>query len=209
MLLKDRIESVSDTELLALLLGSRRTAEVLLRKASGSLFALLHEGQGRQGDLFCSQDSRLYSDPTSRLHAARELAARAIREELIRGGVFSNPAKVREFLIQRLGGLEYEVFVVLFLNAQNQLLEVSEMFRGTLTQTSVYPREIVKAALAFNAAGVIFAHNHPSGMPEPSSADQRLTACLQEALAMVDVKVLDHFIIAGTKTLSFAERGLL
>jgi DNA repair protein RadC len=101
------------------------------------------------------------------------------------------------------------VFVCLWLDAQHRVIAFQEPFRGTLTQTSVYPREIVKAALAANAAAVIFAHNHPSGAAQPSQADELLTRNLKEALALVDVKVLDHFIVAGAHSLSFAERGLL
>jgi DNA repair protein RadC len=101
------------------------------------------------------------------------------------------------------------VFVALFLDSQHRVLRADELFRGTLSQTSVYPREVVKAALAANAAAVIFAHNHPSGVAQPSQADELLTRSLKEALALVDVKVLDHFIVAGHQALSFAERGLL
>ena len=109
-----------------------------------------------------------------------------------------------------LAELEHEAFAALFLNAQNRLIEYRELFRGTLTQTSVYPREVVKAALRLNADAVIFAHNHPSGLSEPSHADEVLTGSLKSALAVVDIKVLDHFIIAGRgEPLSFAERGLL
>ena len=104
---------------------------------------------------------------------------------------------------------EHEVFYCLMLDAQNRLIEAREMFRGTLTQTAVYPREVVKAALACNAGAVIFAHNHPSSLAEPSRADELLTQELKQALALVDVKVLDHFIVGGDTVLSFAERGLL
>lgn len=121
----------------------------------------------------------------------------------------SSPNAVRDYLRMSLSGREHEVFVVVLLDAQNRVLHCEEMFRGTLTQTSVYPREVVKTALAANAAGVIFAHNHPSGVNEPSQADELLTRELKAALALVDVKVLDHFVIAGTQSLSFAERGLL
>lgn len=209
MQLRQQLNTASNIDLLAAVLGSRRTAQALLSRANGSLFSLFHEGQETQGDLFAAQGTKPYCDPATRLHAARELAARAIQEELVTGGTLNHPNKVREFLVHRLSGLGYEVFVVLFLNAQNQLLEFSEMFRGTLTQTSVYLREIVKAALALNAASVIFSHNHPSGTPEPSHADELLTGCLARALSSVDVRVLDHFIVAGTKTFSFAERGLI
>ena len=125
------------------------------------------------------------------------------------GEVLSSPNAVRDFLRLKLARLEHEVFMVVFLDAQNRVIATDEMFRGTLTQTSVYPREIVKAALLNNAAGVIFAHNHPSGMAEPSHADELLTRTLKDALAMVDCRVLDHFVIAGSALLSFAERGLL
>ena len=121
----------------------------------------------------------------------------------------SSPESVRDYLRMLLSGREHEVFVVVLLDAQHRVLHCEEMFRGTLTQTSVYPREVVKTALAANAASVIFAHNHPSGASEPSQADELLTRELKAALALVDVKVLDHFVIAGAQSLSFAERGLL
>jgi DNA repair protein RadC len=116
---------------------------------------------------------------------------------------------VRDYLRLALGGRPHEVFVCLFLDAQHRVVRVEELFRGTLAQTSVYPREVVKAALATNAAAVIFAHNHPSGVAQPSQADELLTRQLREALALVDIRVLDHFIVAGNQALSFAERGLL
>ncbi|MER2512549.1 MAG: DNA repair protein RadC [Nitrosomonas ureae] len=120
-----------------------------------------------------------------------------------------SPEAVRDYLRLSLADKEHEVFVVVLLDAQNRVLSCEEMFRGTLTESSVYPREIVKTALAANAAGVIFAHNHPSGVSEPSRADESLTRQLKAALALVDVKVLDHFVIAGDEFVSFAERGLL
>lgn len=123
--------------------------------------------------------------------------------------VLGSPGAVRDFLKLKLHDRQHEVFVCVFLDAQNRVLAVDELFRGTLTQTSVYPREIVKEALRHNAAAVIFAHNHPSGVAEPSRADEMLTAALRQALALVDVKVLDHFIVASGAALSFAERGLL
>lgn len=121
----------------------------------------------------------------------------------------NSPALVRDYLKLTLTSKEHEVFVCVFIDAQNRVIAVEELFRGTLTQTSVYPREVVKAALQHNCAAVIFAHNHPSGVAEPSHADQCLTTSLKQALAMVDVKVLDHFIIAADQSLSMAERGLL
>jgi DNA repair protein RadC len=121
----------------------------------------------------------------------------------------ASPSAVRDYLRILLHDREHEVFVVVFLDAQQRVIATQELFRGTLTQTSVYPREIVKAALHNNAANVIFAHNHPSGVAEPSRADELLTQTLKQALALVEVKVLDHFVIAGAASVSFAERGLL
>jgi len=121
----------------------------------------------------------------------------------------NSPSMVRDYLQLTLTGKEHEVFACVFIDAQNRVIAVEELFRGTLTQTSVYPREVVKSALHHNCAAVILAHNHPSGVAEPSHADQCLTTSLKQALAMVDVKVLDHFIIAGGSALSFAERGLI
>jgi DNA repair protein RadC len=145
----------------------------------------------------------------AQLAAVLELARRALREELRAGSALTTPAAVRDYLRLTLGSRAHEVFVCVHLDAQHRVIGAEELFRGTLTQTSVYPREVVKAALAANAAAVIFAHNHPSGVAQPSQADELLTRQLREALALVDVKVLDHFVIAGNQALSFAERGLL
>jgi DNA repair protein RadC len=146
----------------------------------------------------------------AQLAAVVELARRALREDVRRNEVLNSPHKVRDYLRLALGHTPHEVFVALFLDAQNRLIADRELFRGTLTQTSVYPREVVKAALAHNAAAVIFAHNHPSGTAEPSRADELLTRTLRDALALVDIRVLDHIIVAGPgATVSFAERGLL
>ena len=141
--------------------------------------------------------------------AVLELARRSLREQLNSGAALTSPGAVRDYLRHALGGRAHEVFVCLFMDAQHRVTRTEELFRGSLTQTSVYPREVVKAALAANAAAVIFAHNHPSGAAQPSQADELLTRQLKEALALVEVKVLDHFIVAGNQTLSFAERGLL
>lgn len=121
----------------------------------------------------------------------------------------SSPGAVRDYLRLLLSGREHEVFVVVLLDVQNRVLGCEELFRGTLTQTSVYPREIVKLTLSANAGAVIFAHNHPSGVCEPSRADELLTQQLKSALALVDVTVLDHFVVSGSGAISFAERGLL
>jgi DNA repair protein RadC len=141
--------------------------------------------------------------------AALELAKRALREEMKRTSALTSPAAVRDYLRLSLGARQQEVFVCIWLDAQHRVITSEESFQGTLTQTSVYPREIVKAALAVNAAAVIFAHNHPSGAAQPSQADELLTRTLRDALALVEVKVLDHFIVAGNQAISFAERGLL
>lgn len=132
-----------------------------------------------------------------------------LERRAIRGESLTSPDACRAYWGIAIAGLEYEVFCVAFLDSQNRLLAMEEMFRGTLAQTSVYPREIVKATLRHNAAAVIFAHNHPSGVAEPSRADELLTSALKSALALIDVRVLDHFIIAGPRSLSFSERGLL
>ena len=120
-----------------------------------------------------------------------------------------SPSSVRDYLMLTLSGKGHEVFVVMLLDAQNRVLHCEELFRGTLTQTSVYPREVVKLALAANAAAVILCHNHPSGVCEPSRSDELLTQTLKSALALVDVRVLDHFVVAGDASISFAESGLL
>ena len=138
-----------------------------------------------------------------------ELVRRALVEEAAQRDTLASPEAVRDYLKLTLASLPYEAFVVLFLDSQNRLLAARELFRGTLSQTSVYPREVVKAALAHNAAGVILAHNHPSGVAEPSRADELLTASLKQALALVDIRTLDHFVIAGSRVVSFAERGLV
>ncbi len=126
-----------------------------------------------------------------------------------RGAALTSPQTVRDYLKSLIAHLPHETFVVLFLDSQHRLLAADELFRGTLAQTSVYPREVVKAALAHNAAAAIFAHNHPSGVAEPSRADELLTQSLKQALALVDIRTLDHFVVAGSRVMSFAERGLL
>lgn len=145
----------------------------------------------------------------AQLQAVLELARRALFEELQTGVALSSPQAVKQYLQLLLGSKPYESFAVLFLDVKNRLISCDELFRGTLTHTSVYPREIIKAALAHNAAGIILAHNHPSGTPDPSAADKALTATLKQALSLVDVRVLDHFVVAGQQIYSFAEHGLM
>jgi DNA repair protein RadC len=141
--------------------------------------------------------------------AAVELARRLADDELRRGDALTSPEAVRDYLRLSLSMLPHEAFMALFLDSQHRLIAADELFRGTLAQTSVYPREVVKAALAHNAAAVIFAHNHPSGVAEPSRADELLTQALKQALSLVDIRTLDHFVVAGPQVVSFAERGLI
>jgi DNA repair protein RadC len=143
------------------------------------------------------------------LQAVLEMSRRALQEEMRRGDALNSPRAVRDYLRLLLGGRQQEVFLALFLDTQHRVIASEELFHGTLSQTSVYPREVVKRALAHNAAAVILAHNHPSGVTEPSQADQLLTAALKQSLGLVDVRVLDHFVVAGGQTLSFAEKGLI
>jgi DNA repair protein RadC len=144
-----------------------------------------------------------------RLPAVMEIARRVLVEQMKARDNLASPAAVRGYLRLLMQHLGHECFWIVFLDAQNRVIEAEEMFRGTLTQTSVYPREVVKAVLRHNAAAVILAHNHPSGVAEPSVQDQALTRTIAETLAYVDVKVLDHFIVAPGACLSFAERGLM
>lgn len=137
--------------------------------------------------------------------ALRILSARLSRT----GHTFDSPQAVKGYCMLEIGGLEHEVFGCLFLDSQHRLIEFRRMFTGTLAQTSVYPREVVKAALQANAGAVIFTHNHPSGSPEPSRADEYLTSTLKTALALIDVRVIDHMVVSATGCTSFAERGLL
>jgi DNA repair protein RadC len=189
---KSPYSNLSDAELLQKLIGVRQVQKCY---------------RGTLGEVFSSdhQQNKL----PERCVVARELVKRWLDEELKRESVLNTPNAVKDCLRIHFAGREYESFVVMFLDAQHRLIVTQELFRGTLTQTSVYPREVVKSALRENAAAVIFSHNHPSGVAEPSTSDQQLTAALKSALALVDVRVLDHFIVAGTSVLSFAERGLL
>ena len=132
-----------------------------------------------------------------------------LESRVYKGSVLDSPGTVRDYLKLKFSGLEREEFIVVFLSAQNQAIATETLFQGTLTQTSVYPREVVKAALRHNAHACIFAHNHPSGVADPSRADELLTQVLKQALALVDIRVLDHFVVAGINYVSFAERGLL
>jgi len=202
--------ALADAELLAILLrtGVRGSSAVDLARELiarfGSVGALLsadaRELAGARG---------LGKAKLAQLQAVLELARRALKHDLSRGNALASPRAVRDYLQLVLAARDREVFLALLLDAQHRVIAAEELFAGTLTQTSVYPREVVKVALRHNAAAVIFAHNHPSGVAEPSSADELLTRTLKSALALVDIQVLDHFVVAGAATASFAERGLL
>lgn len=161
-----------------------------------------------------AEDALLVRDVDGQYRLARaeevlSLARRLLAERVRRGATMSSPEAVKDHLRLELGLLEHEVFCVLILDCQHRIIALKQMFRGTVTQTSVYPREVVKEALSVNAAAVILAHNHPSGWVEPSRADEFLTQTLKAALALVDVRVLDHLVVAGAQVCSFAERGLI
>ena len=199
--------SLSDAELLAVIL---RTG--LPGKSAVELGRDLMARFKNVAGLFAADLSNVKGlGPAKRaqFEAAMELARRSLQDGMRSASALTSPGAVRDYLRLAIASREHEVFVCLWLDAQHRVISFDEMFRGTLTQTSVYPREIVKAGLRANAAAVIFAHNHPSGVAQPSQADELLTRNLKEALSLVDIKVLDHFIVAGHQTLSFAERGLL
>ncbi len=202
--------ALADAELLALLLRTGTRGQGVLQMAE----QLLAQHGGVRG-LLRTEPTQLARvkgigpAKLSELQAVLELARRALLAELAQRPVFDSPAAVRDYLKLQLGDLPHEVFAVLFLDAQHRLIAFEPMFRGTLTQTSVYPREVLKRALGLNAAAVLLAHNHPSGVAEPSRADEYLTQTLKSALALIDVRVLDHFVIGRGETVSFAERGLL
>ena len=202
--------ALSDAELVAVLLGNGRAglAAVDLSRSLLERFGRL-SGLLEASSIDVARVRGVGEARAARVAAASEVARRALAEQMQARDSLASPSAVRSYLRLRLQHLGHEVFWVVFLDAQNRVIVAEELFRGTLTQTSVYPREVVKRALAHNAAGVILAHNHPSGVAEPSFQDQALTRALAESLALVDVKVLDHFIVAPGAGLSFAERGLL
>jgi DNA repair protein RadC len=209
-LLELGVEALSDAELLAIFLRVGVTGKSAVDLARDLLTQF-----GCLNGIFAAQLTELTqvhgigSSKYVQLQAIFEMSRRALNEQMQVKDILSSPKQVRDYLCLKLGNLTREVFLVLFLDAQNRIVTTEEMFSGTLTQTSVYPREVVKRALHHNAASVIFAHNHPSGIAQQSQADELITKQLKQALALVDVRVLDHFIVAGNNTLSFAEQGLL
>jgi DNA repair protein RadC len=209
-LLKQGAAALSDAELVAIFLRVGVTG-----KSAVDLARDLVAKFGSLNGLFSASEADLCAvhgmgqAKYVQLQAVLEMAKRALVEDIKLTDALASPKAVRDYLKLTLARLPHEVFVAVFLTSQNRVIEVEEIFRGTLTQTSVYPREIVKLAIAHNAASVIFAHNHPSGEPNPSQADRALTKTLAEALALIDVRVLDHFIVAPGASLSFAEQGML
>jgi DNA repair protein RadC len=203
--------ALSDSELLALLLRTGTRGRSVLQMAQdvlerfGGLAGLLHAS----GEQLRAIHGLGGPAKRSELLAVMELARRAVAERLKEREVFGSPEAVKSYLQLHLARRPHEVFAGLFLDAQNRLIAMEELFRGTLTQTSVYPREVVLQALHHHAAAVVLAHNHPSGTVQPSRADEALTQTLKAALALVDVRVLDHVIVAPGHALSMAERGLL
>ncbi len=203
--------ALSDPELLALLLRTGTPGRGVLQMAQevlesfGGIAGLLHttaEDLKRVNGLGGTAKR-------AQLVAVLELARRALAQQLKDKQVFSTPGAVKQYFTLHLGEKDFEVFAVMFLDAQHRLIAMEELFRGTLTQTSVYPREIVTRALHHKAAGVVFSHNHPSGSVQPSRADEAMTQTLKAALALVDVRVLDHVIVSQGRSFSMAEEGLL
>ncbi|MBK8814701.1 MAG: DNA repair protein RadC [Methylococcaceae bacterium] len=209
-LLKRGPSALTDAELLAIFLrtGTHGKSAVDLARDLlldfGSLKALLGADQQR----FC-QSNGLGEAKYAQLQAVMEMARRHFKESLQRGDALSSPDITRAYLSAQLRGYSYEVFACLFLDNQNRVIELTELFRGTIDAASVYPREVAKQALHHNAAAVIFAHNHPSGISEPSLADKQITDRLKQAMALFDIRVLDHFIIGDGEPYSFAEHGLI
>ena len=202
-------EALSDAELLAIFLrtGCKGfTAVDLARQLLDNFGGLKPMLQASQTD-FCLHKG-LGSAKYAQLQAVLEMAKRHMFEQLSRGDALCSPAQTRQYLSSQLAGFPHEVFACLFLDNRNRVLAFEKMFYGTIYGASVYPREVVRMALKTNAAAVIFAHNHPSGVAEPSQADEQITKRLKDALALVDIRVLDHFVI-GDEVVSFAERGLL
>jgi len=203
-------DALSDAELLAIFLrtGTRGKSAVDLARdllnQFGNLRALLGAGQQQ----FCSGHG-LGSAKYAQLQAVLEMGRRHLRETLERGSALTSPDQTRDYLSARLRGYPHEVFACLFLDNRHRVIHFAELFQGTIDGATVHPREVVKQALAHNAAALIIAHNHPSGVAEPSQADQRITERLKAALALVEIRVLDHLVIGDGETVSFAERGLL
>jgi DNA repair protein RadC len=202
--------TLSDAELLAIFLrtGMNGKSAVDLARELLHRFGSLTSLASASAEAFCAIPG-LGPAKYAQLQAVMEMARRALKEQAKQRDALTSPQAVRDYLRLQLGTREYEVFVVVFLDTQHRVIAIEELFRGTLKETSVYPREVVKRALAHNAGAIIFAHNHPSGVAEPSRADEAITQTLKQALSLVDVRVLDHFIVAAGGGVSLAERGLI
>ena len=209
-LIQQGAEALSDTELLAIFLRTGsigKTAVDLAREllqSFGGLSALLDASATQ----FCRHHG-LGTAKYAQLQASQELARRHLQEKMQREQVFTSPETVSSYLRLQLQGRKQEVFAALFLDSQHRLIAFEELFHGTIDGAAVYPREVVRRALEHNAAALILAHNHPSGVAEPSDADERITRRLREALALVDIRVLDHIVVGAGVSVSLAERGKL
>jgi len=202
--------ALSDAELLAIFLRTGipgKTAVDVARDLLGR-FGSLRELLAASPDELC-QAPGIGEAKYVQLQAGLEMGRRYLAERLVRGESLSSTADTRQFLQAQLRDRQHEVFCVLFLDNRHRVLVFEELFQGTLNGTAVYPREVVKQALKYNAAAVILAHNHPSGVAEPSRADEQLTSRLKEALALVDIRLLDHLVVGDGEMVSFSERGLL
>ena len=215
-------QALADAELLAILLRTGIVGKGVLQLAQELLDPPASDGSGGVGGGFGGIGGLLQASSSdlsrikglgpakcAELIAVMELARRALAQQLRTREVFDSPDAVKHYLQLHLAHKPHEVFAVLFLDSQHRLLALEELFRGTLTQTSVYPREVVLRALHHHAAAVVLAHNHPSGSVQPSRADEALTQALKNTLALIDVRVLDHIIVAPGQALSMAEQGLI
>jgi DNA repair protein RadC len=209
-LIAEGAASLADEELLAVFLrvGVKGKDAVQLSRDLLLHFGSLHALFAARQEQFCAVHG-LGEAKFAQFQAVMELARRALLEEIRAGQQLNSPPDVKNYLRHTFRGRRHESFHVLFLDVKNRLIEAKEMFRGTLTHTSVHPREVVVEALARNAASVMLAHNHPSGSPEPSESDLVLTRALAQALGLVDIRILDHFVVAGRHVHSFAEHGQL
>jgi DNA repair protein RadC len=209
-LLTQGVQSLNDAELLAVFLRTGIAGRNALTLGNDLLqrFGNLHGIVNASKEDFC-QTKGLGLAKWANLAAAAEITRRSLQNELQERSAFRSPAMVKDYLCLWFSNRPFEAFVALFLDAQHRLIDAKELFRGTVNQTAVYPREVVKVALAMNAAAVVVSHNHPSGSLEPSNSDHLLTKGIKDALSTVDIRLLDHLIVGGNKTLSFAEKGLL
>ena len=209
-LLRAGVSALSDAELLAIFLRVGVTGKTAVDLARDLLqhFKSLNGVFLADVQAMC-EVSGMGVSKYCQLQAVLEMSKRALGELLQHTDSFSSPTQVKHYLQLQLAQLQREVFGIMFLDAQNRLITYEIMFEGSLMQTSVYPREVVKRALALNAAALILSHNHPGGSAKPSRADEQLTQNLRDALNLVDIKVLDHIVVAGQESFSFSERGLI